>query len=126
MPEEHAATPFLEELTAEVARLSALVVEQSAVIKQQAERIAELEARLGKDSHNSSKPPSSDPPFRKPPPRSQRKASGRKPGGQKGHKGATRTLVDEPDRVVVMALEGACSCGRCRSQIEVELLAKRR
>ena len=38
------------------------------------QRIAELEARLAKDSHNSSKPPSSIPPFRKPPPHSQRKA----------------------------------------------------
>ena len=87
MPKEHAATSSLDQLTAEVARLSALLVEQSAVIKQQAERIAGLEARLAKDSHNSSKPPSSDPPFRKPPPRSQRKVSGCKPGGQKGHMG---------------------------------------
>ena len=126
MAEEHAATPSLDELTAEVARLSALVLEQSAIIKQQAEHIAELEARLAKDSHNSSKPPSSDPPFRKPPPRSQRKVSGRKPGGQKGHHGSTRNLVDEPDHVVVMALEGACPCGRCRSRIDVELLPERR
>jgi transposase len=126
MSKEHAATPSLAELTAEVVRLRALAVEQSALIKQQAERIAELEARLAKDSHNSSKPPWSDPPFRKPPPRSQRKASGRKPGGQPGHQGATRTLVDEPERLVVMALEGACPCGRCRSQIEVGLWAERR
>ena len=96
------------------------------MIARQAERIAELEARLGKDSHNSSKPPSSDPPFRKPPPRSQRQVSGRKPGGQKGHKGSTRALVDEVDHVVVMALEGVCSCGRCRSQIDAELLPERR
>ena len=126
MPEEHPATPSLDELTAEVARLRALVLEQSAIIKQQAERIAELEARLAKDSHNSSKPPSSDPPFRKPPPRSQRKVSGRKPGGQKGHKGSTRTLIEEPDHVVVMGLEGTCTCGRCQSQIDVELLPERR
>lgn len=126
MAEEHAATPSLEELVAEVEQLRALVVWQAAIIEQQAERIAELEARLAKDSHNSSKPPSSDPPFRKPPPRSQRKASGRKPGGQKGHQGATRTLVDKPDHVVVVPLEGTCSCGRCRSQIAAELLPERR
>ena len=81
MTEEHAAILSFEELVAEITRLSAVVAEQAAIIDQQKRRIAELEARLGKDSHNSSQPPSSDPPFRKPPPRSQRKASGRKPGG---------------------------------------------
>ena len=131
MSQEHAATPSPEELTAEVARLRALVVEQSAIIKQQAERIAELEARLAKDSHNSSKPPSSDPPFRKPPPRSRRKVSGRKRGGQQGHQGATRALVDNPDQhnpdqQVVIPLAGTCDCGRCRSQIPVQLLPERR
>jgi transposase len=122
MSEERPATTA----SGEEQDLRAVVAEQAKLIEQLRERIAELEARLAKDSHNSSKPPSSDPPFLKPPPRSQRKSSGRKPGGQKGHKGATRTLVDEPDRVVVMALEGACSCGRCRSQIDAQLLPERR
>ena len=122
MYEEHPAT----DLPASEQDLRALIAEQAKLIEQLRQRVAELEARLAKDSHNSSKPPSSDPPFRKPPPRSQRKASGRKPGGQKGHKGATRALVDEPDHLVVMALEGACSCGRCRSQIDVQPLPERR
>jgi transposase len=122
MTEERGATNS----TADERDLRALVAEQAKVIEQLRRRVAELEARLAKDSHNSSKPPSSDPPFRKPAPRSQRKASGRKPGGQKGHEGATRALVDEPDRLVVMALEGACSCGRCRSQIDANLLPERR
>jgi len=123
MPEERTTT---DSLASELEQLRALVAEQAKIIEQLHERVAELEARLGKDSHNSSKPPSSDPPFRKPPPRSQRKASGRKAGGQKGHKGVTRALVGEPDHLVVMALEGACTCGRCRSQIDVELLPERR
>jgi transposase len=123
MPEERTTT---DSLASELEQLRALVAEQAKIIEQLHERVAELEARLGKDSHNSSKPPSSDPPFRKPPPRSQRKVSGRKAGGQKGHKGVTRALVGEPDHLVVMALEGACTCGRCRSQIDVELLPERR
>jgi len=57
------------------------VAVQMALIEQLRERIRELEARLAKDSHNSSRTPSSDAPFRKPPPRSQRQPSGRKPGG---------------------------------------------
>jgi len=61
--------------------------EQAALIEQLRQRIEELEARLAKDSHNCSKPPSSDPPFNNPPPCSQRKPSGRKRGGQKGHRG---------------------------------------
>jgi transposase len=110
----------------ELEQLRALVAEQAKLIEQLRQRIAELEARLAKDSHNSSKPPSSDPPFRKPPPRSQRKVSGRKPGGQKGHKGATRTLVDDPDQQVVIPLKGTCDCGRCRSQIPVQVTPERR
>jgi transposase len=62
-------------------------------------RIEELEARLAKDSHNSSKPPSTDPLGRKRP-RSQRKRSGKKPGGQLGHTGETLRLVSTPDEVV--------------------------
>src|SRR6478672_5530592 len=43
-------------------------------------RLADLEARLGRDSSNSSKPPSSDPPHAKPAP--PRAPSGRRRGGQ--------------------------------------------
>ena len=123
MSEEHSTT---DASISELERLRALVAEQARLIEQLTQRIAELEARLAKDSHNSSKPPSSDPPFRKPPPHSQRKASGRKPGGQKGHKGVTRMLVDEPDQRVVVALEGVCACGRCRTEIPAELAPERR
>jgi transposase len=62
------------------------------------ERVQELEGRLAKDSHNSSKPPSSDGLGRKT--KSLRKRSGRKPGGQLGHRDETLRLVAVPDRVV--------------------------
>ena len=96
MPEE---SPITDSPASELEQLRAQVTEQAKLIEQLRQRIAELEARLAKDSHNSSQPPSSDPPFRKPPPRSQRKVSGRKPGGQMGHQGATRTRVDNPDHL---------------------------
>src|SRR5260370_31380495 len=59
--------------------------------------IQELEARLAKDSHNSSKPPSSDGLARKT--KSLRRRSGKKPGGQLGHRGETLRLVAAPDGV---------------------------
>jgi transposase len=47
------------------------------------QRVADLEARLGQHSQNSSKPPSSDPPSA--PPRRPKTPRGRKAGGQSGH-----------------------------------------
>lgn len=126
MPENCTATSSLSDLATELESLRTLVAEQALVIEQQRQRIQDLEARLAKDSHNSSKPPSSDPPFKKPPPRSQRKPSGRKPGGQKGRRGVTRALVDDPDQRVIVPLTGTCDCGRCRAQIAAEILPERR
>jgi len=53
------------------------------------QQLAELKARLGTNSHNSSKPPSSDGP--EVPPR-RTKPKGRRPGGQPGHAGQTRSF----------------------------------
>ena len=75
----------------------------------------ELEARLAKDSHNSSKPPSSDGLARKT--RSLRKKSGRKPGGQIGHRGETLRLVATPDAVVEH--RPAC-CPDCQAPLAAE------
>ena len=67
------------------------------IVKQQAEKIAELESRLNQNSKNSSKPPSSDG-FNKP--QSLRERSMKKPGGQKGHKGNGLKIEREPDNVI--------------------------
>jgi len=126
MSEEAHTTVAVESLDAQVARLSAENAGLRAQVEQLLERVRELEARLAKDSHNSSKPPSSDPPFKKPPPRTLRQASGKKPGGQKGHPGATRSLVEDPEHTVVVPLAGRCACGRGLSDIAVEELPERR
>ena len=72
-------------------------------------RVQELEERLKKDSHNSSKPPSSDGLAKKP--KSLRKQSGKQTGGQLGHPGATLCLVDEADQIVLHSPSVCSGCG---------------
>jgi transposase len=84
-----------EEIAALKAENSALREQVTALVAQ----VQDLQARLAKDSHNSSKPPSTDPLGRKRP-RSQRRRSGKKPGGQLGHPGETLHLVATPDELV--------------------------
>ena len=74
----------------------------------------ELRARLAKDSHNRSKPPSSDPLARKRP-RSQRRRSGKQPGGQLGHRGETLHLVAVPDEVVA---HRPAVCRACQTPLD--------
>jgi transposase len=59
------------------------------------QQMAELKAKLGTNSQNSSKPPSSDGP--EAPKRPERKRTGRRRGGQPGHKGAHRPMVAAED-----------------------------
>jgi transposase len=72
-------------------------------------RLAELEALITRDSHNSSRPPSTDHPALK---RTQslRRPSGRSRGGQLGHPGATLLRRTKPSRVV---LHRPAQCRHC-------------
>src|SRR3954471_10889959 len=65
-------------------------------------RVRELEAQLGQNSSNSSRPPSSDPP--QTPARPKALPTGRRRGGQPGHHGAFRRLLpmEGVDEVVVV------------------------
>lgn len=75
-------------------------------------RIEELERRLAKDSHNSSKPPSSDGLKHKL--KLQQKKS--KPsGGQPGHQGHALQQVEKPDEVITHRPE---QCEVCRYALE--------
>lgn len=110
---------------------NAALCAQSAVLQQ---RIRELEARLGQDSSNSSRPPSSDPP--QAPPKRRAVPSGRKRGGQPGHRGAFRALlpVEQVHEIVAVMPEscrhsgqpfpetGGCRRGRVWRHQVVELL----
>ena len=70
-----------------------------AEVKRLTARVAELEARLSKDSHNSSKPPSSDGLAKKS--ASPNMPSGKKPGAQPGHVGKTLERSTEFCKLVV-------------------------
>lgn len=67
-------------------------------IRRLTERVRELEAQLGQDSHNSRWPSSRDKGRRQT--KSLRQASGKKAGGQPGHPGTTLTLRGEVDALV--------------------------
>jgi transposase len=81
-------------------------------LEQVHQRLRAVEEQLKKNSRNSHKPPSSDglkkiPKVRKP--------SGKKPGGQKGHKGTTLQMVENPDIIEVHKVE---RCGRCGQSLK--------
>lgn len=97
-------------LAAKDARIDALLVQVGELTAQ----VQALVLRLGKDSSNSSKPPSSDGPDsrdRRPRGGSSRKASGRKPGKQPGDPGTALRLVDDPDERIGIPAPTACRCG---------------
>lgn len=100
-------------MTLETALL--LIEELRTLVRQQAQRIAELEEKLGKNSSNSSKPPSSDALNRKkyPP----KKPSGRKRGGQPGHKKHERTLLPPEKARLVVEVKPPC-CERCGRKLD--------
>jgi transposase len=89
--------PGLEEASRE--ELLALVVEQARLIEELRAEVAELRRQLGRNSRNSSQPPSADGP-QVAPRRSRQKGSGRKPGKQPSSPGNTLALVEDPDEVV--------------------------
>lgn len=75
-----------------------------------ADRVEELERRLGQNPRNSDKPPSSEG-YEKPAPRSRRQRTDRSSGGQPGHEGTTLRQVESPDEVVVQVPVACRSCG---------------
>lgn len=74
-------------------------------------KIEELEAKLNKNSKNSSKPPSSDG-YVKKANKNTRQKTGRKTGAQKGHEGSTLEFSNDVDKVVELKpQETTCECG---------------
>lgn len=74
------------------------------------EENAELRRQLGRNSRNSSQPPSADG-LTKPPPRSMRGRSGHKPGKQPGAPGNALMQVANPTRTVTHVPQACGGCG---------------
>jgi transposase len=79
-------------------------------------RLDAVEARLGMNSQNSSKPPSSDGLAKKT--RSLRGTSDKKAGGQEGHKGTTLKRVAEPTDTIHHPLPSQCH--RCHRPLPLD------
>jgi transposase len=91
-----------------------LVMGMVALYQVQEARIQALEARLNKDSHNSSKPPTSDG-LKKPHKHGLRHKSGKKSGGQAGHEGHRLEPVADPKYIVVHPV---IRCQYCQASLE--------
>ena len=110
LPDEIRATlppPAAAYITALEAAVQALTTANAVL----SARVADLEARLGQNSSNSSRPPSSDPPGARPPAPPVR--GQRHPGGQQGHPGHFRALrpVAHVDAVVPIVPDACAACG---------------
>jgi transposase len=102
-----------KELIAEIKRLRA-------EIKLLREKLEKYE-RPEKDSGNSSMPPSSDKNKKYPP----RERTGKKAGGQKGHKGNTKLMTDNPDEIIELYPEKCTCCGENHFIKKEKILEKR-
>ena len=97
-------SPSLERLLMLLAERDVALTQRDALIAALAGRVAELEARLGKNSRNSSKPPSSNG-LGKPAPQSLHEPSGRKPGKQQSRRPVAPSSQTRSSRRVDLASE---------------------
>ncbi len=116
----YAAGP--EAMVALVEQLVAKQVELSQQVQVLTARVADLEAHLNRDSHNSHKPPSSDGLTKLPRRRSRRKRTGKASGGQAGHPGVTLVQVEQPDTIVP---HGASACEQCGAPLDTAAVVMR-
>ena len=109
---EDAIVELLAQVGQQIQGLAQQLETQAAVLK-------EVQARLGKTSANSSKPPSSDG-YAKPKRTTSLRVPGQKPrGGQPGHRGATLERVATPDQTEVHPVAACAPCGVSLADVAV-------
>jgi transposase len=102
-----------ETLISIILTLQQQVQEMQKTVTAQAAEIQKLRDQLAKNSRNSGKPPSSDG-LKKSRTRNLRKKTGRRSGGQKGHKGQTLRMVEQPDHIQTYQ---AIQCPGCATDL---------
>ena len=125
----------MSELDAYIAQLNqqperaALIAPLVAIIEQQAQHIAQLEAQLAQlraqvnqNSQNSHKPPSSEG-YRKKPALPKVKTGPR--GGQPGHRGKTLKMTEHPDTLDEQRPERCAGCGAPLLGLEAQTVERR-
>ena len=100
-------TQVVAELTAANAALSARIADLTA-------RVEELVAAQGRNSSNSSRPPSTDSPYKNVKRKPDRKPSGRKAGGQPGHAPHRREAATADEVYDVLA----AVCPHCEAELD--------
>lgn len=101
----------------QIAELKEQNVELSQKLAEALAVIAELQAQLTQDSHNSNWSSSHDKGRRQT--RSSREKSDKKPGGQAGHSGATLRLVEVPEQTVTHQPTVCSGCGHCFDEMDL-------
>ena len=129
-PTPHQLQDTIDYLHEEQARLRARIARLEEELRAErhqnfvlSRKVGELEARLAKNSTNSSLPPSTDPPGAKKT-KSLRQQSGRKVGGQPAHPGTTLKPVAQPDQVLVHRPAQCRACGE--SLADSKVIARRK
>jgi len=119
MMKERPVAQTLEEANALLGLLWDALCEEQESNRQVRERLAKVEARLGQNSRNSSRPPSMDRPGKMASKMPQRLRTGRKPGGQPGHRGHHRLLLPEA-QVDQVQEHWPQACGHCGQELRAD------
>lgn len=112
-------------MTADQNRIKELEKENAslrAIVEDLLERVNKLQNR--KNSNNSSIPPSKDE-NRPRKTKSLRRSSGKKPGGQKGHKGSTLHMTNNPDIIIEHRPKQCSNCGSTLQDANMFITGKR-
>ena len=98
----------IQQLEAGLEQQNVLMQQMQEQIGSLTQQVKSLQERQGKDSHNSSLPPSSDRFMRKT--KSLRKKSEKKAGGQEGHQGVSLQWSSTPDEIIEKHVEQCEAC----------------